>query len=161
MKEDILPELYDYCRQKYNKTEMTQFINQLENEFPYHIEGMDTNSFIRSFMDWFVLEKIIPKTGKRLTESYVEEQPGLDEEKKQKILNTKHIIVSEFVVIAKEGFNLKLKNRENGNYYPVTQVSNNPQIQANTMILGRIFPWGEIYRFAGVIKEEIERLELL
>ena len=64
-------------------------------------------------------------------------------------------------MIAKEGLNLKLKNRENGNYYPVTQVSNNPQIQANTMILGRIFPWGEIYRFAGVIKEEIERLELL
>ena len=151
MKDDILPELYNYCHQKYNKTEMTQFINQLENEFPYHIEGMDTNSFIRSFMDWFVLEKIIPKTGKRLTESYVEEHPGLDEEKKQKILNTKHIIASEFVVIAKEGLNLKLKDRKTGSSYSVVQVSNNHQIQANTLILGRIFPWGQIYRFAGVM----------
>ena len=69
MKDDILLELYNYCHQKYNKTEMTQFINSLEEEFPYHLEGMDTNNFIRSFMDWFVLEKIIPKTGKRLTES--------------------------------------------------------------------------------------------
>ncbi|HIH10859.1 TPA: hypothetical protein HA241_01590 [Candidatus Woesearchaeota archaeon] len=151
MKNDILLELYNYCYQKYNKTEMTQFINSLEDEFPYHIEGMDTNNFIRSFMDWFVLEKIIPKTGKRLTESYVEDHPELDEETKQKILSIKNIIVSEFVVIAKNGLNLKLKDSKNGNYYPVVQISNNPQIQANTMILGRIFPWGNIYRFAGVM----------
>ena len=151
MKDDILPELYNYCHQKYNKTEMTQFINSLEDEFPYHIEGMDTNNLIRSFMDWFVLEKIIPQTGKRLTESYVEEHPELDEETKQKILNTKNIIISEFIVIAKDGLNLKLKDRKNGSYYSVVQISNNPQIQANTMILGRIFPWGQIYRFAGVM----------
>ena len=102
-------------------------------------------------MDWFVLEKIIPQTGKRLTESYVEEHPELDEETKQKILNTKNIIISEFIVIAKDGLNLKLKDRKNGSYYSVVQISNNPQIQANTMILGRIFPWGQIYRFAGVM----------
>src|SRR3989338_6179979 len=151
MKEDILLELYDYCRQKHNKTEMTQFINQLENEFPYHIEGRDTNSFIRSFMDWFALEKIMPKTGKRLTESYVEEHPELDEETKQKILNTKNVIASKFVVIAKNGFNIKLKDMKNGSYYDIVQVSNNPQIQANTIIVGRIFPWGKIYRFAGAM----------
>src|SRR3989338_860574 len=151
MKDDILLGLYNYCHQKYNKTEMTQFINSLEDEFPYHIEGMDTNNLIRSFMDWFVLEKIIPQTGKRLTESYVEEHPELDEETKQKILNTKNIIISEFIVIAKDGLNLKLKDRKNGSYYSVVQISNNPQIQANTMILGRIFPWGQIYRFAGVM----------
>ena len=151
MKDDILLELYDYCAQKYSKTEMTQFINQLENEVPYHIEGMDTNEFIRSFMDWFVLEKTMPEIGTKLTESYVEEHPELDEETKQKILNTKNIIVSEFVVIAKDGLNLKLKDRKNGNYYNIVQISNNPQIQANALILGRIFPWGQRYRFAGVM----------
>src|SRR3989338_7591834 len=129
MKDDILLELYNYCHQKYNKTEMTQFINSLEEEFPYHIEGMDMDNFIRSFMDWFVLEKIIPKTGRRLAESYVEEHPEFDEEKKQKILNTKNLIVSEFVVIGKEGLNVRLKDRKNGSYYNVVQVFNNPQIQ--------------------------------
>ncbi len=151
MKDDILLELYDYCSQKYNKKEMTQFVNNLEDEFPYHIEGMDVNNFFKNFIDWFVLEKIIPKTGKRLTESYVEEHLELDEETKQKILNTKKVIFSKFVVITKDGLNLKLKNMKDGNYYNVVQVFNNPQIQANTMILGRIFPWGNIYRFAGVM----------
>jgi len=151
MKDDILLELYAYCHQKYNRTEMTQCINQLENEFPYHLEGMDTNNFIRSFMDWFVLEKVIPKTGKRLTESYVEEHPEIDEETKRKILNTKNILFSEFIVIAKDGLNLKLKDRKTGIYYSVVQISNNPQIQANTMIVGRIFPWGSIHRFAGAL----------
>ena len=151
MKDDILLELYEYCGQKYNKKEMTQFANSLEDEFPYHLEGMDTNNFLRSFMDWFVLERVMPETGKSLTESYVEEHPQIDEETKQKILNTKNIIVSKFVVIAKEGLNVKLKDMKDGNYYNVVQVSNNPQIQANTLILGRIFPWGLIYRFAGVM----------
>ena len=151
MKEDILLKLYDYCGKKYSKKEMTDYLNKLGEKIPYHLEGIDQDNFIRNFMDWFVLERIIPETGKLLTDSYVKEHPELDEKTKQKILNTKNIIASEFVVIAKEGLNLKLKNRENGNYYPVTQVSNNPQIQANTIILGRIFPWGEIYRFAGVM----------
>src|SRR3989344_7860851 len=151
MKDDILLGLYDYCGKKYSKKEMTDYLNKLGEKIPYHLEGIDQDNFIRNFMDWFVLERIIPETGKLLTDSYVKEHPELDEKTKQKILNTKNIIASEFVVIAKEGLNLKLKNRENGNYYPVTQVSNNPQIQANTIILGRIFPWGEIYRFAGVM----------
>lgn len=151
MKDDILLELYDYCSTKYNKKQMSQFVNDLNKEFPYHIEGMNTNEFLRNFMDWFVLERVMPETGKRLTESYVEEHPELDKETKQKILNTKNIFVAEFIVIAKDGLNLKLKDRDNGNYYDTVQVSNNPEIQPNTMILGRIFPWGNIYRFAGVM----------
>ncbi len=151
MKDDILLELYDYCGTKYNKKEMTNFLNQLGEKIPYHIEGIDQDNFTRNFMDWFVLERIMPETGKRLTESYVEEHPGLDEETKQKILKTKNIIASEFVVIAKDGLNVKLKDRKTRDYYNVVQVSNNPQIQANTMILGRIFPWGQIHRFAGAM----------
>ncbi len=151
MKEDILPELYDYCSKKYSRTEMTTFVNSSGDEFPYHMEGMDMNAFLRNFMDWFVLEKVHPLTGKRLTESYVEEHPELDEETKLKILGTKNIIFSKFVVIAKDGLNVKLKDMENANYYNVVQVSNNPQIQANTIILGRIFSWGHISRFAGVM----------
>ena len=151
MKDDILLELYDYCGKKYNKKEMTDYLNKLGEKIPYHLEGITQDNFIRNFMDWFVLERVMPETGKRLTESYVEEHPELDAETKKKILNTNKIIVSKFVVIAKDGLNLNLKDMENGSYYNVVQVSNNPQIQANTMILGRIFPWGQIYRFAGVM----------
>ena len=178
MKEDILLELYDYCSKKYSKKEMAELLYKFEEEFPYHIEGIDKQNFIRNYMDWFVLEKIMPETGKRITESYVEEHPELDEEKKQKILNTKNLIVSKFVVISKGSLNLKIKNMKDGSYYNVVQVSNNPQIQPNTMIIGRIFPYGNIYSFAGTMilqhtpmiidpdimmhayeKKEIERME--
>ena len=151
MKDDILLGLYDYCGKKYNKTEMTDYLNKLGEKIPYHFEGIDRDNFIRNFMDWFVLERVMPETGKRLTESYVEEHPEIDEETKENILNTKNIVFSEFIVINKEGLHIKLKDRKNGNYYNVVQISNNPQIQANTMILGRIFPWGNIYRFAGAM----------
>ena len=151
MKDDILLNLYDSCSQKYSKKEMAELLHKFEKEFPYHVEGIDQHSFIRNYMDWFVMEKVMPSTGKKLTESYVEEHPELDEETKQKILNTKNVIASKFVVIAKNGFNVKLKDMKNGSYYDVVQVSNNPQIQANTIILGRIFPYGEIYRFAGAM----------
>ena len=130
---------------------MADMLNQFEKEFPYHFEGIDQNNFIRNYMDWFVLEKVLPSTGKRITESYVEEHSELDEETKQKILSTKNVIASKFIVIAKENVNIKLKDMKNGRYYDVVQVCNNPQIQANTMILGRIFPFGNIYRFAGIM----------
>jgi len=151
MKEDILIELHEYCSQKYSKKEMTQMLHSLENEFPYHVKGIDGNNFLRNFLDWFVLERLIPDTGKRLTESYVEAHPELPEETKQKIINTKNVVVSKFVVIAKDGLNVKLKDMKNGVYYNVVQVSNNLQIQANTIIAGRIFPYGSIYRFAGAM----------
>ncbi|MEW5896664.1 MAG: hypothetical protein AB1668_03160 [Nanoarchaeota archaeon] len=151
MKDDILLELYDYCGKRYSQKEMEEFMRKFEKEFPYPIEDIDPQNFIRNYMDWLVLEKVLPATGKRITESYVEEHQELNEEIKQKILNTKNVIVSKFVVISKEGLNLKLKSMLNGNYYNVVQISNNPQIQANTIILGRIFPWGQIYRFAGAM----------
>jgi len=150
MKDDILLELYDYCKNKYG-AKMQDFLEQFADEFPYHMDGMDDQNYLRSFLDWLVLEKVMPETGKRITESYVEEHSELDEEKKQKILNTKDVIVSKFVVISKDGLNVKLKEMEDGRYYNVVQVSNNPQIQPNTIIIGRIFPYGEIYRFAGAM----------
>ena len=151
MSEDILLELYEYCSKKYSQKEMVELLHKFEEEFPYHVDRIDQHTFTRNYMDWFVLEKIMPKTGKRITESYVEEHSELDEETKQKILNTKNVIVSKFVVIAKDNLNVKLKDMERGNYYNVVQVSNNPQIHPNTIILGRIFPYGDIYRFAGAL----------
>lgn len=130
---------------------MAHLLHRLEDEFPYYIEGVDNHKFIRSFMDWLILEKIMPETGKRITESYVDSHPELDEETKQNIINTRNVVASRFVVVAKNGLNVKLKNMKDGIYYNVMQVSNNPQIQANTIILGRIFPYGSIYRFAGAM----------
>lgn len=148
---DILLELYNYCSQKYSQKEMARLLHSSEDEFPYHIEGIDQHTFIRNFMDWLVLEKIIPGTGKRMTESYVDDHPELDADTKQKILNTKNVIASKFVVIAKDGLHVKLKDMKSSSYYNVVQVSNNPQIQPNTIIIGRLFPYGETYRFAGAM----------
>jgi len=41
MKDDILLGLYDYCGKKYNKTEMTDYLNKLGEKIPYHFEGID------------------------------------------------------------------------------------------------------------------------
>ena len=178
MNNNILFELYDYCETKFGKEEIARLLHSLEAEFPYHIEGIDRHNFIRNFMDWLVLEKVFPETGKRITELYIEDHQELSQEMKQNILNTKNIIVSKFVVISKEGLNITLKDMNNGRYYTVTQIINNPQIRANTIIEGRIFPYGNIYRLAGVMvlmhtpmivdpdilmhayeKREIERIE--
>ena len=64
MKDDILLELYDYCGKKYNQKVMSEMFNMNQKEFPYHIEGIDKNNVTRNYMDWFVLEKIIPETEK-------------------------------------------------------------------------------------------------
>lgn len=150
MKDDILLELYDYCKGKYGK-KMQEFLEQFAEEFPYYIKGIDEQNYLRSFTDWLILEKMMPETGKLITESYVEEHPEFDEERKHNILNTKKVIASKFVVIGKNNLNVKIKDMKDGRYYNIILITNNPEIQPNTVILGRIFPWGDIYRFAGAM----------
>jgi hypothetical protein len=150
MEKEILPTLYEFCNKKHGH-EMQEFFDNFAEEFPYYVEGLNKEEYIRSFIDWLVLEKILPQTGKRITEEYVQDRPELDKETKQKILNTKGVIASQFVVIAKTNMKLKIKNMKGGEYYNILLRSKNPQIQPNTIIVGRIFPYGAIYQFAGTM----------
>lgn len=96
-----------------------------------------------------MIEKKLPDTGKTIVDEFVCENPGLNEEMKQKLLSMKNVIRSEFVVISKKGLDIALKDRKTNNKYPVKLYSNIPGVGRNTLLIGRIHPFGSYYRFAG------------
>ena len=68
---------------------------------------------------------------------------------KQNLLGMKNVISSEFIVLSKNNLELALKDRKTGKIYPTRLYSNVSGIGRNTLITGRIHPFGTFYRFAG------------
>jgi hypothetical protein len=141
--------LFEYAAEKYGE-KFLEFYDKFFDEFPYDIEGLPDELHFKNFIDWLIIEKPLPHTGKTVVEEFVDEHSGLDEEMKQKLLQMKNVISSEFVVISKKQLNLKIKDRKSEKMYTVVLYSNNPDISSNTIIKGRIHAFGDHYKFAGI-----------
>lgn len=140
--------LFEYTMEKY-ENKLDEFYDKFFDEFPYDYKGISDELHFKNFIDWLMIEKKLPETGKTIVEEFVCQHPELNEEMKQKLLNMKNVISSEFVVLSKNKLELTLKDRKTGNLYPARLYSNVSGIGRNTLIIGRIHPFGTFYRFAG------------
>ena len=142
--------LFEYACEKYG-TRFKEFYGRFKDEFPYDNEGFDPEIAFKNFLDWLMIEKPLPETGKTIVEEYVDKNPGIKEEMKQKLLQMKNMIDSEFVVISKKQLHLKLKDMNSEKTYNVVLHENNSNIHPNTIIEGRIHPFGDVYRTTGAL----------
>ena len=142
--------LAEYAGNKYGN-KFAGFHDSFYSEFPYKIEGLDRDTYIKNFMDWFIFEKRLPETGKTIVEEYINEHPEIEDSTKQLLLGTMNFISSEFIVISKNGLNLLIKDRKSDKRYNAIFQANNPNIGRNTVLIGRIHPFGDTYLFAGAI----------
>lgn len=143
--------IQEYAREKYGKR-MQEFYGQFHKEFPYSNPELDDELYFRDFIDWFVLEKLLPDTGKTITEEFVEARPELDAGMKEKILRIKNNVVhSTFSVAAKNGLRVKLRDMKSDKVYNVVLWSDNAQIRTGGIVKGRIHPFGDYFRFAGIV----------
>lgn len=140
--------LWEYAFKKYGKG-VEEFYEKFFDEFPYDFDGLDGELHFKNFVDWLIIEKALPDTGKTIVEEFIDEHPELDVEMKQKLSRMKNVVNSEFVVLSKDGLSLKIKDRKSDKLYKVLLYSTNPAVGINTLIRGRIHPFGESYRFAG------------
>jgi len=141
--------IFEYASEKYRK-QFQEFYDKFYGEFPYKYEGLDEELNFKNFIDWLINEKTLPATGKTIVEEFVDEYPEIDEEMKQKLLQMKNVINSEFIVISKKHLNLKFKDIKSNETYNVVLYADNPNINVNSFITGRIHPFGNYYRTCGV-----------
>ena len=139
-----------YAADKYGEDKFTEFHDLFYNEFPYKKDNLDPEQYIRNFVDWLIYEKKLPETSKTIVEEYIDEHPELEESIKQSLLRTMKVISSKFVVISKKGLALTIKDFKSGECYQAMFQNNFPNIGRNTMLIGRIHPFGDTYVFAGV-----------
>ncbi|MBI4738942.1 hypothetical protein HY772_05270 [Candidatus Woesearchaeota archaeon] len=140
--------LIEYATSKYGD-KFAEFHDKFYDEFPYKMEGLDKKLYFKNFMDWLIFEKKLPPMGKTIVEEYIAEHPDMDENTKQKLKGTKEFIASEFIVISKKVLSLKVKDRKTGKLYNSIFQVNIPGIGINSLLIGRIHPFGGTYLFAG------------
>jgi hypothetical protein len=92
---------------------------------------------------------VLPETGMTIAEEFAKNTPDLSPEIKDNILQMKNIIRSRFIVISKKDLFLMIKDMNGSEVYKVKLHAPSP-VYPNAVLTGRIHPFGDHYRFAGV-----------
>jgi hypothetical protein len=143
--------LFDYTIEKYGER-LKEFYEKFSAEFPEREEELDEEFYFKNFLDWLMIEKVLPEKGKTILEEFVESHPELENGMKEKMLGMKNVIRSEFEVLSKEGKHLLLKDKVSGKEYRVKLDSDTPLLEKGSIITGRIHPFGDCFRFAGIFR---------
>ncbi|MCG7850211.1 MAG: hypothetical protein MIO93_13700 [ANME-2 cluster archaeon] len=146
--ENVNQTILEYAENKYGEPSEMLFQKYID-EFPEKDWELPDETWYNNFLAWLLFEKVLPETGMTIAEEFVENTPDLSPEMKEKVLQIKYIIRSKFLVISKKGLILKIKDMKRHDVYKVKLGSPHP-VSPNSLITGRIHPFGEYYRFTGV-----------
>ncbi len=146
--ENVNQAIFEYAGKKYGKQSQELFQGYID-EFPEKDWDLPDETWLNNFLAWLFFEKVLPQTGRTIAEEFVENTPDLSPEMKEKVLKMKNIIRSKFLVISKKDLFFKVKDMKRGDVYNV-KLGSASHVSPNSVITGRIHPFGDHYRFAGV-----------
>ena len=147
--EDIRQAIYEYADTKFSEEEKLKF-QEYVDEFPENDWDLPEETWANNFFSWLFLEKVFPESGRTVAEEYAENTPDLDPGIKERIHQIRNMIRSEFIVLSRTGSMMKVKDRNSEICYTVRIFSDSLTIPPNTLLTGRIHPFGDHYHFAGV-----------
>jgi len=156
--ENVNQAIFDYANKKYGKRSQELFQRYID-EFPEKDWELPHETWINNFLAWLFFEKELPQTGMTIAEEFAENTPELSLEMKENVLQMKNIIRSKFLVISKKGSFLKIRDGKRGDVYNIKLHTKSP-ISPNSVVNGRIHPFGDYYRFAGVFQMSTSSLIL-
>ncbi len=155
--EDIKQEIFDYANKKYGK-KLKEFYDKFDD---YPDQGLDDEPLFKDFMDWLMLEKPLPDTGKTIAEEYAEEQSEqLSASLKEKISQMRQVIRSEFKILSKNGLDMKFEDTVSKKVYDVKLYNGDRFFSKGRVFTGRIHPFGSFYRTAGISLAKQSPIEL-
>ncbi len=146
--ENVNQAIFEYANKKYGKRSKELFLRYLD-EFPEKDVKLPDETWGNNFLAWLFFEKVLPQTGMTIAEEFAKNTPDLSPEMKENVLKMKNIIRSEFLVISKKDLFLKIKDMKRDEVYKVKLHAPSP-VSPNSVLTGRIHPFGDHYRFAGV-----------
>lgn len=148
--ENVNQAIFEYADKKYGK-QSKELFQRYTDEFPEKDWELTNETWLNNFLAWLLFEKVLPETGMTIAEEFAENTSDLSPEMKEKVLQMKNIIRSEFLVISKKDLVLKIKDMKRDEVYRVKLRTASP-VAPNSLITGRIHPFGDYYRFAGVFQ---------
>lgn len=146
--DNVMQALFDYASNKYGRDSKVLFEKYLA-EFPEKGLKLDPQKYTNNFLAWLFTEKALPWSGKTIAEEFAQDTPELSLEMKGKLAGMKNVIRSKFIVLSSNGVELEIKDARTGKTYRVKLV-HPADVRPNDAMEGRIHPYGDRYRFAGV-----------
>lgn len=147
--EDDLPQaIFDYALTKYNR-QLGQMCKKYIEEFPEKDCDLPNGAWYKNFLYWLFFEKVLPETGKTIAEEFAEQSTDLTPEMKRNAQIMRNIIRSDFLVVSEKGIMVQFKDIHNKKIYDVKRYKGGPRYSPNTIVTGRIFPFGDHYRTTG------------
>ncbi len=146
--ENVNQAIFEYADEKYGKRSKELFQRYLD-VFPEKDVELPDEKWRNNFLAWLFFEKVLPETGMTIAEEFAKNTHDLSPEMKENVLQMKNIIRSDFIVISKKDLFLNIKDMNGKEVYKVKLHAATP-ISPNAVLTGRIHPFGDHYRFAGV-----------
>lgn len=146
--ENVNQAIFEYADEKYGKRSKELFQRYID-EFPEKDVELPDEKWRNNFLAWLFFEKVLPETGMTIAEEFAKNTHDLSPEMKENVLQMKNIIRSDFIVISKKDLFLKIKDMKENEIYNVKLHAPSP-VYPNAILTGRIHPFGDHYRFAGV-----------
>ncbi len=146
--ENVNQAIFEYADKKYGKRSKELFQRYID-EFPEKDLELPDETWRNNFLAWLFFEKALPETGMTIAEEFAKNTPDLSPEMKENVLQMKNIIRSRFLVISKKDLFLNIKDMNRKEVHKVKLHAPSP-VSPNSVITGRIHPFGDHYRFAGV-----------
>lgn len=146
-KDNFKQELFEFAKRQY-RTKFKVFYKQFWTEFPYKFKNLSEELDFKNWVDWLMIEKVLPETGKTIVEEYVEMHPELAEDFKQCLLRMKNVVRGKFIVLSVNGLKLNVKCINVKDEYPV-KLYNKHNLHPGDIIEGRIHQFDDYYRICG------------
>lgn len=146
--DDIPKAIFDYAMNKY-ESQLEQMCNKYVEEFPEKDCKLPDEPWFRNFLCWLFFEKVLPETGKTIAEEFAEQSPDLTPEMKQKARHMRNIIRSDFRIMSEKGVMVRFKDIHSKKIYDVKRYKGGPRYAPDTIVTGRIYPFGDYYRTTG------------
>jgi hypothetical protein len=147
--EDDLPQaIFSYTIQKYDG-QIGGMCQSFVEEFPEKDCDLPDGDWHKNFLCWLIYEKVLPQTGKTIAEEFAEQSSEMSSEMKQHALSMRQVIRSDFQIISEKGIMVQFKDIHTKKIYTVKRYKNGPRYPLNTVVTGRIFPFGDHYRTTG------------
>lgn len=104
-------------------------------------------------------ERIRPLTGKTIVREFVEKFV-IESDLKIKMLQLEQMRLGEFEILECHDVDLVVRDLKDEKIYSAKVWNTNEEYKPGRIIIGRIHPWGNIHRFAGIVRIKLSDEEV-
>src|SRR6476646_7835073 len=140
--------LADYVQWKYGE----DGVWQLEDQCTYNLDFDDENKVYKQILTWLMFERKDLRTGKTSVEEFVEKFVNRNNDLAKKILGMRNIITDTFLILKNKDNILIVEGSRRKKFMVQIFLEHSFMYAIGRSVEGRIYPWGDMYKFAGIVK---------